>query len=94
MDSRELKKAILTQIEHTAEKVFGKKPEGLSLVYPPGVDMGDFACGCFPMAKQFRKAPNDIAQKLQRISLLVNHTKSGSFGPIHQHKSSQCCFIW
>jgi arginyl-tRNA synthetase len=64
MDSTELKKAILTQIEHASEKVFGEKPEGLSLVYPPGVDMGDFACGCFPMAKQFRKAPKDIAQKI------------------------------
>jgi arginyl-tRNA synthetase len=66
MDSRELKKTILNQIEQAAEKTFGNKPEGLNLVYPPGVDMGDFACGCFPLAKQYRQSPNEIAQKIAK----------------------------
>jgi arginyl-tRNA synthetase len=64
MDSRELKELILTQIERAAKKTFGISPEGLNLVYPPGVDMGDFACGCFPMAKQYRRSPKDIALKI------------------------------
>jgi arginyl-tRNA synthetase len=66
MDSRELKETILSQIEHAAEKTFGNKPEGLNLVYPPGIDMGDFACGCFPLAKQYRQSPNNIAQKIAK----------------------------
>ena len=66
MESRQLKESILTQIEHAAEKTFGTSPDGLNLVYPPGVDMGDFACGCFPMAKQYRRSPNDIAQKIAK----------------------------
>ncbi len=66
MDSGQLKESILTQIEHAAEKTFGTSPDGLNLVYPPGVDMGDFACGCFPMAKQYRRSPNDIALKIAK----------------------------
>lgn len=66
MDGRELKKAILNQIEQVAEKCFGTRPEGLNLDYPPGVDMGDFACGCFPLAKQYRRAPGDIAQMIAK----------------------------
>ncbi|MCU0613957.1 MAG: arginine--tRNA ligase [Desulfobacterales bacterium] len=72
MDSRELKEAILTKIENAAEKAFGSRPEGLNLVYPPGFEMGDFACGCFPMAKQYRRSPNDIAQKIVKN---VNYSK-------------------
>ena len=64
MDSRELKKTILAQIEYVAEKTFGNRPENLSIVYPPDVEMGDFACGCFLMAKQYRLSPTVIAEKL------------------------------
>ncbi len=66
MDIRDLKETVLKRIEHAAEKTFGTAPKDLSLVYPPGVDMGDFACGCFPMAKQYRQSPTDIAQKIAK----------------------------
>ncbi len=64
MDIGELKKTILDRIETAAEKAFGGRPEGLSLVFPPSVAMGDFACGCFPLAKEYRRSPKDIAQKI------------------------------
>lgn len=34
------------------------------LEIPPNVDMGDYAFPCFRLAKEFRKAPNQIAQEL------------------------------
>ncbi len=82
MDSRELKEAILAQIEHTAENTFGSRPQGLNLVYPPGLEMGDFACGCFPMAKQYRRSPNEIAQKIaENISVGKIIQKVDASGP-------------
>ncbi len=64
MDSRELKNAILFRIKKAVENVFGSLPEAANLVFPPSVDFGDFAFECFPLAKQFKKSPKDIARKV------------------------------
>ncbi len=66
MDSRELKAAVLDRISKTIEKVYGNLPETASLVFPPSVALGDFAFECFPLAKQFRKSPTDIADKVAK----------------------------
>jgi arginyl-tRNA synthetase len=64
MDFRMLKLEILDQLSSAAKKAFDSEPAGLTLVFPPNVEMGDFACGCFPLAKQYRKSPKDIAKKI------------------------------
>lgn len=64
MDSATLKKAILNQIENSAEKVFASRPQKLTLDYPPDIQMGDFACGCFSLAKQYRRSPHEIAERI------------------------------
>jgi arginyl-tRNA synthetase len=41
----------------------------ISLSVPPKPEMGDFAFGVFPLAKVYRKNPNEIAQELlEKIS--------------------------
>jgi arginyl-tRNA synthetase len=64
MSIAEIKTAILTAVEMACQKAFGQKPDGLKLEYPPKVEFGDFAVGCFPLAKQFRQNPAQIAQTL------------------------------
>ena len=64
MDSTELKKEILIRIENAAEKAFGNKPENLTLDYPPEIHLGDFAFGCFSLAKQYRRSPKEIAEAI------------------------------
>ncbi|MFO8083879.1 MAG: arginine--tRNA ligase [Desulfobacterales bacterium] len=64
MNSTQLKKAILTHIENAAQKLFGNRPTGLTLDYPPEVSFGDFACGCFSMARQYRRGPHEIAKTI------------------------------
>ena len=60
----EIKTEILTAIEVACQKAFDQKPDGLKLEYPPKVEFGDFAAGCFPLAKQFHQNPTQIAQTL------------------------------
>ena len=36
-------------------------PDELEIGFPPNPEMGHFAVGCFPLAKQFRRAPAEIA---------------------------------
>ncbi|NQU77257.1 arginine--tRNA ligase [Candidatus Falkowbacteria bacterium] len=61
---------VLVEVERAALELFGIKPEGLKLGFPPDAEMGDFSIGCFPMAQAFRRSPNDIANLLaEEISL-------------------------
>ena len=59
-----IKAEILTAIETACQNQFGQKPEGLRLGYPPQVELGDFTIECFPLAKQFRQNPAQIAQAI------------------------------
>ncbi len=44
---------------------YGEKPSAPFIVgVPPQIEMGDFAVGCFMMAKQFNMSPSQIAIKL------------------------------
>ena len=59
-----IKTEILTAVEAACQNRFGQKPEALKLGYPPQVELGDFTVECFPLAKQFRQNPAQIAQAI------------------------------
>ena len=59
-----IKTEILTVVEAACQNRFGQKPEALKLGYPPQVELGDFTVECFPLAKQFRQNPVQIAQAI------------------------------
>ena len=61
---RGIKTEILTAVEAACQNQFGQKPEALKLGYPPQVELGDFTVECFPLAKQFRQNPVQIAQAI------------------------------
>jgi arginyl-tRNA synthetase len=59
-----LKEIIIEKIGAAAEKAYGQPPEQLEIGFPPNTAMGHFAVGCFPLAKQFRKSPAEIAKNI------------------------------
>ena len=59
-----IKTEILTTIKAACQEQFGQQPEALKLGYPPQVELGDFTVECFPLAKQFRQNPAQIAQAI------------------------------
>ena len=59
-----LKETILEKIGAAAEKAYGQLPQHLEIGFPPNAEMGHFAVGCFPLAKQFRKSPAEIAANI------------------------------
>ena len=59
-----IKNEILTAVAAACQNQFGQKPEALKLGYPPQVELGDFTVECFPLAKQFRQNPAQIAQAI------------------------------
>jgi arginyl-tRNA synthetase len=61
MPIAKLNETILNIINTAAEKAFGQLPQNLEIGFPPNAEMGHFAVGCFPLAKQFRKSPAEIA---------------------------------
>ena len=60
-----IKTEILTAVEAACQNRFGQKPAGLKLGYPPQVKLGDFTVECFPLAKQFRQNPVQIAEAIK-----------------------------
>jgi len=59
-----LQEALLKKITAAVQKIYNQIPDGLEIGFPPNTDLGHFAVGCFPLAKQFRKSPAEIAKKL------------------------------
>ena len=64
MPAKLLKEALLKRISDTAQNIFNQTPEGLEIGFPPNTDLGHFAVACFPLARQFRKSPAEIAAKI------------------------------
>jgi arginyl-tRNA synthetase len=64
MSVKILKETLLEKIGVAAQKAYNQKPEGLEIGFPPNPDLGHFGVACFPLAKQFRKSPAEIAEKL------------------------------
>ncbi len=59
-----LKTHVLNRIAQAGRKAFGQVPQGLEIVFPPDLQLGHFAVGCFPISKQLRKSPAEIARTL------------------------------
>jgi arginyl-tRNA synthetase len=59
-----IKTEILTAVKAACQEQFGQQPDALKLGYPPQVELGDFTVECFPLAKQFRQNPAQIAQAI------------------------------
>lgn len=59
-----LQEELLKKITAAAQKIYNQIPDGLEIGFPPNTDLGHFAVGCFPLAKQFRKSPAEIAKIL------------------------------
>ena len=64
MPVKRLKEALLDKIAAAAQKIYNQIPDGLEIGFPPNTDLGHFAVACFPLARQFRSSPADIAKKL------------------------------
>ncbi len=64
MSVKILKETLLGKIGAAAQKAYNQNPEGLEIGFPPNPDLGHFGVACFPLAKQFRKSPAEIAEKL------------------------------
>jgi len=89
MSVQKLNDAILNKIESAAEKALGQIPEPLELDFPPNTELGHFAVGCFPLAKQFRKSPGEIAkiisEKITPDDVIHQITASGPYLNISLH---------
>lgn len=64
MPANVLKDSLLEKIAAAAQKVYHQPPQGLEVGFPPDTNLGHFAVACFPLAKQFRTSPAEIAAKL------------------------------
>ena len=64
MPVEKIKETLLHQIGAATKKAWGQMPEQLEIGFPPNTDMGHFAVGCFPLAKQLRKPPAEIARNI------------------------------
>ena len=74
-----LQKTLLEKIAAATRKAFNQNPEGLAMGFPPHPDLGHFAVACFPLAKQLRKSPAEIARKIadKRVLRLIGKVPSG-----------------
>jgi len=83
MPVAKLKETILDKIGLAAEKAYGRRPEKLDVGFPPNAEMGHFAVGCFPLAKQFRKSPAEIAANvvdhLRPDDVIVEFSAAGPY---------------
>ena len=48
------------------------KQKNINLEIPPNPELGDYAFPCFPLAKVFKKNPNEIAEDLAKKIQLSN----------------------
>ena len=64
MPVEKLKETILHKIGSAAKRAYDQLPMQLEIGFPPSSAMGHFAVGCFPLAKQFRKSPAEIARNI------------------------------
>jgi arginyl-tRNA synthetase len=64
MSVAHVKKHVIDRMRAACQKAFDHAPEGLAVVFPPDLQLGHFAVGCFPLAKPLRKSPAEIARTL------------------------------
>jgi arginyl-tRNA synthetase len=59
-----LKTHVLDRISAACRKAFDQTAEGIEIGFPPDLQLGHLAVGCFPLSKQLRKSPAEIAKTL------------------------------
>lgn len=65
MSIQDIKTTILSETGKAIEKTFSQKSEAeLCLTFPPNIELGDFTVECFPLSKQMRQSPAQIAQSI------------------------------
>ena len=64
MPAKLLKETLLRKISDAAQQAYNQIPQGLEIGFPPHTALGHFAVACFPLAKQFRKSPAEIAAQI------------------------------
>ncbi|MGB5986236.1 MAG: arginine--tRNA ligase [Desulfobacterales bacterium] len=64
MPTAEIQTHIVETVATAIQSIWNQSPPQLTLEYPPQVEMGHFALGCFPLAKTLRMAPAKIAAKI------------------------------
>jgi arginyl-tRNA synthetase len=64
MPIEKIKDHLLGRIQAAAQSVFGQPAQGLAIGFPPDLQLGHLAVGCFPLAKPLRKSPAEIAKTI------------------------------
>ena len=64
MPIEKIKDHLLGRIQTAAQAAFGQPAQGLAIVFPPDLQLGHLAVGCFPLAKPLRKSPAEIAKTI------------------------------
>ncbi len=59
-----LKRHILEKIAGACREAFEQAPGDLEIGFPPDLQLGHFAVGCFPLSKRLRKSPTEIAKTI------------------------------
>ncbi|MCB9359187.1 arginine--tRNA ligase [Candidatus Woesearchaeota archaeon] len=70
--------SIKEQIISTLKDVTGL--DEIRLEVPPNPEMGDFAFPCFPLTKQLKKAPTEIAKDIQK-GIKIKNVEAKVIGP-------------
>jgi arginyl-tRNA synthetase len=61
MTFRELKSSILQRIGNAVQIAWNQEAADLEIDFPPSVELGHLAVGCFPLARPLRRSPAEIA---------------------------------
>lgn len=64
MAIEKIKYHLLDRIRAAARDAYGQDAPGLAVDFPPDLQMGHLAVGCFPLAKPLRKSPAEIAKTI------------------------------
>jgi len=64
MSIDQLKTHVLDRISEACRMAFGQAAEGMEIGFPPDLQLGHLAVGCFPLSKRLRKSPAEIAKTL------------------------------
>lgn len=74
---------LLQRIINVVSEQYGVSADALKIGDPPNTAMGDVAVGCFPLAKDLRKAPaviaGEIAEKMRPDDLIESAAAAGPY---------------
>ncbi|MFO7707287.1 MAG: arginine--tRNA ligase [Desulfobacterales bacterium] len=64
MPAGRLKQHLLEKIADSCRAAFQQPPGKLEIGFPPDLQLGHFAVGCFPLSKTLRRSPSEIAETI------------------------------